>query len=277
MGEEGLAPNDPGRPVETVSDALRARLLALVIREPKEFGYARARWTSEMLALQLKEELDVKIHSSTVRRVLPKIGVKWNRARPTLMIKDPQKDRKMKAIKEVLAKCDADNPVFYVDEVDIDLNPKIGHCWSQRGHQQAIPTPGKNEKRYLCGAVHANTRKVVWSEWKKKNTDIFLLLMAALRKRYRKAKRIYLILDNYRIHKSYKVKMFLSHNPKFRLLFQPVYHPWVNKIEGLWKKLNDTVTRNHRFSTMKQLMNAVYKFMERASTLFSTELACAKN
>lgn len=43
LGEEGLAPNEPGRPVETVSDVLRARLLALVIREPKEFGYARAR------------------------------------------------------------------------------------------------------------------------------------------------------------------------------------------------------------------------------------------
>ena len=33
--------------------------------------------------------------------------------------------RKMTNIEAALARCDADNPVFYEDEVDIDLNPQF--------------------------------------------------------------------------------------------------------------------------------------------------------
>ena len=41
-------------------------------------------------------------------------------------IKDPDKKAKLAAIKQALASCDSRNPVFYEDEVDIHLNPKIG-------------------------------------------------------------------------------------------------------------------------------------------------------
>lgn len=36
---------------------------------------------------------------------------------------------------------------------------------------------------------------------------------------------------------------------------------WENNIEKLWKKLHDTVTRNHRHTTMPTLMRAVTCFM----------------
>lgn len=89
--------------------------------------------------------------------------------------------------------------------------------------------------------------------------------MAEIRKRYRQAKTIRLIVDNYVIHKSAITTNFLEHNKKFQLLFQPVYHPWVNKIELVWKQLHDTVTRNHRQATMNQLMVDVRKFMNNVS------------
>ncbi len=195
-----------------------------------------------MLAEQVQQALGIFIHASTVRRVLPKLGVKWKRARPTLQIPDAKKDRKMRAIERALLEASEEKPVFYVDEVDIDLNPRIGACWSRKGRQPTVPTPGQNQKRYLAGALHSRTGKVVWVEWPKKNSEIFVRLMAELRKRYRRARKITLILDNYVIHKSAMTKCFLSRHPKFKLLFQPVYHPWVNRIERLWKKLHDTVT-----------------------------------
>lgn len=48
---------------------------------------------------------------------------------PTLYIQDPDKSAKLAAINEALANCNVDNPVFYQDEVDIHLNPKIGADW----------------------------------------------------------------------------------------------------------------------------------------------------
>lgn len=264
-GESGLAPESRGRPASTVNETLCAALLQLVATQPSDYGYLRSRWTSEMLALQLRAQLSVAIHDSTVRRLLPKLGIEWNRARPTLCIKDPKKAEKMRVINAALDSASDAHPVFYVDEADVDLNPRIGNCWMQKGKQTAIPTPGKNEKRYLAGALNARTGNVVWVEWPKKNSEIFLCLMAALRKRYRQAKTIRLIADNYIIHKSSMVSCFLQHNPKFKLLFQPIYHPWVNRIELVWLQLHEMITRNHRHATMTQLMTAVRQFMNEVS------------
>lgn len=265
LGEAGLVPESRGRHVETVTEALCAKLLELVQEHPDAYGYLRSRWTSEMLAEQLYETLSIPIHSSTVRRLLPRLGVVWNRARPTLCIKDRSKARKMKAINAALKNASEARPVFYVDEADVDLNPRIGNGWMRTGVQTAIPTPGKNQKRYLAGALNATTGNVVWVEWEKKNSEIFILLLAELRKRYRQAKKIILIADNYVIHKSAMTQCFLKCNPKFKILFQPVYHPWVNKIELLWKQLHDSITRNHRYTTMNKLMTAVRLFMRNVS------------
>lgn len=264
-GEEGLVPLQRGRPPETVTEELCAKLLELIEEEPKGSDYLNSNWTSEMLAEQLRERLEVFIHASTVRRLLPRLGVVWKRARPTLCIRDPKKASRMKAIEEALEQQSADRPVFYVDEVDVDLNPRIGFAWSKKGKQTAVPTPGKNEKRYLAGALNASTGKVIWVEWRKKNAEIFVLLLGELKRRYRGAKSITLIADNYVIHKSAMTNLFLENNPKFQILFQPAYHPWVNRIERLWKKLHDTVTRNHRHANINKLMSAVRCFMDNAS------------
>ena len=265
FGEEGLVPLQKGRPTETTSEEVCTKVLELIEQQPKDSGYFSNNWTSQMLAEQLRERLERFVHASTVRRLLPLLGVVWKRARPTLCIRDPKKERRMKAINEALARQSPDHPVFYVDEVDIDLNPRIGFAWSRKGRQMTVPTPGKNEKRYLAGALNASTGTVVWVEWPKKNAEIFIRLLGELKRRYRGAKSITLVADNYVIHKSAMTRVFLENNPKFRMLFQPAYHPWVNRIERLWKKLHDTVTRNHRYPSMKGLMNAVRTFMDNAS------------
>ena len=261
-GEAGLVPESRGRPAGTVNETTCGHLLKLIQEQPGDYGYLGSRWTSEMLARQLYKTCSAVIHSSTVRRLLPKLGIHWNRARPTLCIKDPTKARKMRAINKALRNSSAQTPVFYVDEADIDFNPRIGNGWMNKDQQTAIPTPGKNQKRYLAGALHAETGNVVWVEWEKKNSQLFVRLLAALRKRYRHAKQIILIADNYVIHKSAFTQCFLRHNRKFKILFQPAYHPWVNKIELLWKQLHNTITRNHRYPTMNRLMDAVRVFME---------------
>lgn len=275
-GEVGLVPEKRGPKPRTVTEDVGGQLLMLVEKTPGEYGYLRSRWTTEMLARQVYADLAVSIHASTVRRLLPKLGILWNRARPTLCIKDRTKTRKMKAINKALEQASETHPVFYVDEADVDLNPRIGHGWMKKGQQTAIPTPGKNQKRYLAGALNAATGHVVWTEEDKKNSYLFILLLVELRRRYRKAKKIILIADNYIIHKSAQTQCFLKCNEKFKILFQPAYHPWVNKIELLWKQLHDTVTRNHRYSTMNKLMVAVRTFMCSVSPYPGSQVSLAR-
>ena len=69
-------------------------------------------------------------------------------------------------------------------------------------------------------------------------------------------------LYNDGIHDSLIVRGWLARHPRIKRLFQPVYHPWVNHIERLWKQLHDTVTPNHRCKDLDTLMNAVRRFMQ---------------
>ena len=264
-GEAFLNDCGSGRPAYTLDDTLLETLAELVEQPPGDYGYLRSTWTSEMLAETLAALLSRPVHASTVRRWLVKLGFGWRRARPTLCLRDPRVAKRLKAINSVLSRPQCGIEVFYADEVDIDLNPKIGFLWSAQGCQRAIPTPRQNRKRYLAGALHAQTGRVEYVEGTRKNSDLFLNLLEHLRRTYRAACQIVLIVDNYIIHKCRLATAWLNHNPKFRLLFQPAYQPWVNDIEKLWKQLHDNITRNHRYATIEQLMVAVRAFIRAAS------------
>ena len=266
-GEAFLRECGSGRPPSTVDDTLLETLAELVEQPPGDYDYLRSTWTSEMLAETLSRLLSRYVHASTVRRWLVKLGFGWRRARPTLHLRDPRAKERMDAINQALSRRRPGVEVLYADEVDIHLNPKIGFLWSARGSQHTVPTPGKNQKRYLAGALHARTGRVDYVEGSVKDSDLFLRLLEHLRRTYRAARHIVLIVDNYIIHKGHLATAWLRHNPKFQLLFQPAYQPWVNDIEKLWKQLHDVVTRNHRYATMAQLMDAVRAFM-RAATPF---------
>jgi hypothetical protein len=66
----------------------------------------------------------------------------WRRAAPTLYIKDPDKEAKLAAMREALDNSSTDHPLFYEDELDIYLNPKIGAEWGLKGQQRKVATPG---------------------------------------------------------------------------------------------------------------------------------------
>lgn len=67
------------------------------------------------------------------------------------------------AIEQALSEAPCKHPVFYQDEVDIDLNPKIGADWMPKGQQKRIATPGQNQEHYLAGALHSGTGKPTMS------------------------------------------------------------------------------------------------------------------
>ncbi len=163
------------------------------------------------------------------------------------------------------AECNCDNTVFYEDEVDIDLNPKIGADWTLKGQQKKVITPGNNGKHYLAGVLHAKTGNVLYVSGFQKNSALFITMLEKLKRHYRRAKTITIILDNYIIHKSRQALLWLKKNPKFNLLFQPVYSPWVNVVEKLWHALHETITRNHKCRYMWQLLRQVKHFMNTVS------------
>jgi len=267
-GLDAIATVEGGRQPYKIGERELETLTELVKKSPQDFGWARSRWSSELLARQLEVETGTGIDASYVRRLLPVLDIVYRRPAPFIRRVDPGKKRKLRAVAKLLANLPANEVALYEDEVDINLLPKMGPEWTFRGQQPQVGTPGKNEKRYIAGALNPETGEVHWVEAARKNTELFVKLLQRLVEAYPKARRIHVIADNYICHKCKKLTKLLRKadlDEKIHIVYLPTYSPKYNPIERLWKCLHDTTTRNHKHKIIEALMEAVRAFIRCAS------------
>jgi putative transposase len=115
---------------------------------PSHFRFARSRWSCEAVAVVLRDDYRVQVGRETVRLWLREAGLVWRRPRPTIRPKDPDREKKLAALRALLHGLPADETAVFMDEVDVNLNPKVGCQWMRRGQQAGVETPGNNQKRY---------------------------------------------------------------------------------------------------------------------------------
>jgi transposase len=234
---------------------------------PQDYGHRRPTWTQELLLKVLKKLTGIRISVTTMSRLLRRLGIRLGRPKPIVGCpwSKAQKTRRLNKIRRLVATAGQGDVIVYEDEVDIHLNPKIGSDWMLPSTQKTVMTPGKNRKRYLAGALNAQTGQLSWVEGERKTSSLFLtLLWHLLQQVYQTAKRIYVILDNYRIHSSRQVELAMANmGGRIQLVFLPPYCPDDNRIERTWRDLHANVTRNHRCRTMGQLMDEVRRYLRR--------------
>ncbi len=263
-GEAGLLDRREDNGEQKVDAEYLARLYEVLEKQPTDYGYSRPTWTRELLVQVLKQETGIEIHASTMSRALQKIGARRGRPKPIVRCPWPETKRKrrLREIARLTESYPPSEPVVHADEVDFHLNPKVGLDWMNRGEQKQVVTPGQNKKRYLAGALDLRTGALICVEGGQKDSMLFLYLLKALIDQYPTAKRIHVVLDNYRIHSSEIAKIALQCFAKRIVVhFLPPYCPDANKIERVWQDLHAEVTRNHRCRDMNELMNNVWRFI----------------
>jgi putative transposase len=243
---------------------------SLVVRwvltfSPTQFRFARSRWSCEAAAVVLREDFRVAVGRETVRLWLRSAGLVWRRPRPVIRPQDPDREAKLRTLRALLRSLPADETAVFMDEVDVNLNPKVGCMWMKRGEQAAVDTPGTNEKRYLAGSIHWRTGRVILTEGRVKegrSAALFLRHLDDLRRAFRHYKVVHVICDNAGIHKpnrSKAVKKYLADwSGRVVVHYLPTYAPETNPVERVWWRLHEAVTRNHRCHTMQELLDLTF-------------------
>ncbi len=97
---------------------------------------------------------------------------------------------------------------MFADELDIHLLPKVGYQSMPKGEVVEIVTPGQNQKRYLAGALNPTTGRVASCVGERKTAALFLELLKAIDRGYAAPayNRVYVVVDNFRIHKAKAVE-----------------------------------------------------------------------
>ena len=146
-GVEGLYDRRHRNGITKADDAFRRRVTQLLMRTPEDFGWSRPTWTRELLCLQMKRKGRTVVAVCTMGRALARIGARLGVPKPVALCPWPRdaRLRVLARIRRLEASASIEEPVFYSDEVDVHLNPKIGRDWMLRGHQRRIVTPGKNQ------------------------------------------------------------------------------------------------------------------------------------
>jgi len=247
-----------------IDAGFRRQVTQLLRHTPQDFGWQRPTWTRELLCREMARRGFRVVAVCTMGRALHDIGARLGMARPIVLCPWPRerKERVLRELRQLAARSTDHEPVLFADEVDVQLNPRIGRDWMLRGHQRRIVTPGTNVKHYVAGALAAHDDLMTWVDARRKNSVLFALLLFRVLSAYRHARRIHLIVDNYGIHRSRLVQRILADmNGRIVLHFLPPYCPDHNRIERRWQDLHANVTRNHRCTSMRKLMSQVETFL----------------
>jgi len=274
-GEAALLDGREDNGEQKLTEEYLAELQRVVGKRPTDCGYPRPTWTQELLILVMTERTGTRVSVGTMSRALRHIRARRGRPRPRVRCpwRKAAREARLQSIEQLVKTCPPQDVVVYEDEVDIHLNPKIGLDWMNRGQQKTVMTPGKNEKRYLAGARNARTRRLTCVERPQKNSWLFIAVLEALLEDYPTARRIHVILDNYRIHSSKIVQQSLKRfEGRIVLHFLPPYCPDYNKIERDWQNLHAEVTRNHQCQDMDELMINVWCHLEARNGRYPTRM-----
>ena len=278
-GDAGLQDRREENGSRKVDEGFLAALQELLRVTPTDCGWERSSWSRELLTREMAKRTGIRVSRSTLGVCLKILRARWGRARPRVLCpwRKARRQRRLREIRRMLSSLERGEEAFYVDEVDIDLNPHIGPDWTLPGQQRWVLTPGQNVKRFLAGALNHRTGHLVWIEGDQKRSWLFLNLLRALLRCYRRARVLHLILDNYIIHGSKIVKAALAEwGDRLRLHFLPPYCPDHNRIEHLWLQLHANVTRDHRCQTINRLLTKVRRFLRNATPFPGSQPSLAR-
>ncbi len=269
-GVEGLQDRPrSGRPPKMTGPG-REDLQQAADQDPREAGLPFSVWTCDDLARHLAEKGHLRVAGETIRRHLRALGFRI--VRPVLSISspDPKYDTKVESLEELKARARCGEIILlYEDEFDLNLLPGIIGCWTRRGQQRRVPTPGQNQKRYGFGVVNFITGQVTHLIGEHKNSDHFCALVERVVRQYCPGQtwpgpKVALVVDNYIIHRSKKTNAALArYADRLTVVALPTYSPQLNPIELLWKYLRRKVTHNHLFESVGLLIEAVEAFFVR--------------
>jgi transposase len=236
--------------------SVRRSLVALLKAPPRAYGWCRTRWSCATLALTLQTKRGLTVSAETMRRWVHEVGWVWKRAKLVAKDDDPHRVCRLAYIRhrfEQLRLCEA---LVFADELDIHLLPKVGCTWMPKGAQVEVMTPGQNEKQYLAGALDPTTGALHYALGPRKTNALFRDLLTLLEARYPADRytRLYVVVDNYKIHQAKAVAQWLAAHPRVSLLFLPTYCPRANPIERAYGDVHDCCTRNHQRKRLPDLV-----------------------
>lgn len=257
-------PKNVGKTLSNEQESLIKR--KLIDTNPTQLQFKFALWTREAVKQLIKHELDIDMPISTVGHYLKKW--EFTSKKPIKRAYERKDEKTQKWLKEEYPRIKKDAKkekadIWWCDETHCQSLPTNLKGYAPIGtHNKPILThPAKKFKINMISAI-TNTGKSMFSLYDESiNTDRFIDFCQKVIDS--NEKKVYLIVDNLRVHHAKAVKAWEKENSEYiKIFYLPPYSPEFNPDEYLNQDYKRNANKNNLPLTQVQLRNNTKNYME---------------
>ncbi len=245
-GFQGLSAQKRGPRSKSSLKPWQAAQIAHTIKDkqPDQMHFPFHLWTRQSVAFLIEYRFGIRLSRWTVGRYLkrwgftpqkpikrayernPAVVKKWLEADYPAIRKQAQKEKAL---------------ILWGDEMGMRSDHAVGRTYGRRGQTPAVETPGK---RFSCNMVSAisNMGHLQFMVFQDSfDAGVFIEFMRRLVRN--NDRKIFLILDNLKVHHSKRASQWVEkHQEHIKLFFLPAYSPELNPDEHLNQDVKPTPT-----------------------------------
>ena len=214
-------------------------------------GPAPSRWTLRTIRATVDWLQPYSL--SGVWRVLSGLDLRLRSAQVQQYSPDPAyavKEARLHACLGEAAAAPGEVVAVFLDEMGYYRWPAPAPDWGPAA--PALPpqrrTVGTNSQWRIVGALNALTGQVNYLDDYIVGRKQLARFYAQLAQTYARARRVYIVQDNWSVHEHPDVQAALALWPRLEVVRLPTYAPWLNPIEKLWRWLRQDVRMLHRLA-----------------------------
>lgn len=252
-----------GRQLQASEEATIRRMIC--DRTPDQFRLSFALWNRHAVALLIEQELGLRLPVRTVGDYLKRWGFTPQKPIKRAYEQRPAEVKRWldETYPQIATRAKQEGAeIHWGDETGLRSDDVRGRGYAPKGQTPVIRVNSKREGLSLISTV-TNQGKVRWKVFEgAMHADLLIDFLKRLVKD--SPRKVFLILDNLKVHHARKVKDWLAdHVTQIEVFYLPSYSPELNPDECLNASLKDAVTRRAPARSKQQLKDAAVGHMRK--------------
>ena len=143
--------------------------------------------------------------------------------------------------------------LLFADATRLRLFPPLRATWARVGEPALVPVTGRNDRCVLFGTINVRTGHRVAVRWPRETGPGARALLTEVRRRYRSASTIWLLLDRGPAHTAGPTQR-LAQELGITLVWLPKQWPELNGMDQVWRELKRLVAANRQAAHIDHLV-----------------------
>ena len=236
---------------------------AVTLKDPRQFKFAFALWTSKMIMELIRQRFSIALSKASVCRLLDQLGLSAQRPLWRAYQQDPAMvDRWLKEdYPTIRARAKREKAeIWFADEAGVRSDAHAGTTWAPRGQTPIVSSTGARFGLNIISAVSTQGNFRFMCVDGRVNAGVFIDFLK--RVAHNAPRKVFLIVDGHPTHKAKKVKTYLASVPdRLELFFLPPYSPELNPDELVWNDLKNNAIGRKAITGAQQMKDEVLSFL----------------